>query len=294
VQATDRSLRGFTTLELLIASALLLVVTAAIASLVQPVGDSVQRSLGRSDLTGGARAVLDRLSAEIREAGSPAAVAIDRVQPARVTDVVAPLSDLAAQTGANPGHAIRIVRVPPFARQGLLRETVAAGSVFLPLDEAGSCTALGPGCGFLPGATALLHDEASAVFVTTTAIIDPGIVQVTSPIPMAFGAGAVLAEVSSTMYGLRSDVDGSNRLVRVSQSVDQPVIQQVVEFTVRTSGPDPTRPRVVEFRLRLQAPAHLRGPAGVLFRQPGTSTRARAVVPDVEWNTLVALRQAAP
>jgi hypothetical protein len=289
----DRS-RGFTTLELLIASVLLLVVTGGIASLVQPIGDSVERSLGRSDLVGGARAVLEQLGAELREAGSPAAVAIDRVRPARVAPAVVPLNDLDATSALNPGHAVRILRVPPLARQGTLIGAAAAGSVFIPMDETAACTATSPGCGFVSGMTALLHDETAAALVTVLDVVSPGTVRVTTPLPVAFNAGAVLAEVLVTSYGLRPEPDGSSRLVRERHGVDQPVIQQVVEFTIQTSGPDPLRVRAVDLRLRLEAPAHLRGASGALFKRAGTSSRARSLVPDVEWNARIALRQGEP
>ena len=66
---------GFTTIELLIASSLLLIVTGAIAALATPMRDGVERSLGRADLTGASRFAIERLATELREAGSPATVA---------------------------------------------------------------------------------------------------------------------------------------------------------------------------------------------------------------------------
>jgi hypothetical protein len=288
------SARGFTTLELLMATALLLVITGAIAALVQPLGDVMDRSIGRSDLTGGARAVLDRLSTELREAGSPAAAAIDRARPARVLSAVTVLSDLAAPTPANPGRAVRILRVPLQARQGIASAPVAAGSTWVSLETTHACTSIGPACGFLPGMTALLHDDTRAVIVTVQSVVAPETIRLASPAPTAFPAGAVLAEVVVTEFGLRPDPDGSFRLVRVRQGLDQPVIQQVVDFTVETVGPDPTRVHQVDVRLRLEAAAHHRGPASWWFRRAGTSASERTWIPDVEWHTRVALRQVEP
>lgn len=289
--ATRGSGAGFTTLELLMASALIMVVTGAIAALVQPLNDAVERSLARSDLTGGARTVLDRLAADIREAGSPAAAAIDRVRLARVVPAVSALADLDSGISASPGQALRILRVPHLARQGLLMDAVATGTVYVPLAASPACSAVGPACGFLAGMLAVLHDEAAAVFVTVHSVSDAGVVRLTSPINQGFDAGAVLAEAVVTTYGLRPDPDGSARLVRVQQGVDQPIIQQVIGFGVETVGGDPLRVRAVILRLRLEAAAHLRGPQGALFRRAGTSRRARSWVPDVEWTTLVAVRQ---
>src|SRR4051794_38754761 len=61
--------RGFTLVELLLASAGLMVSIAFVAALAAPLRDGFERSLGAADLTGGSRTVVDRLAAELREAG---------------------------------------------------------------------------------------------------------------------------------------------------------------------------------------------------------------------------------
>jgi prepilin-type N-terminal cleavage/methylation domain-containing protein len=76
------SARGFTLIELLVASAMLLGVMGLVAALSLPLRDGFERSLGAADMTSGSRTVLDRLAAEVREAGSPASVG--DAPPARV------------------------------------------------------------------------------------------------------------------------------------------------------------------------------------------------------------------
>ena len=93
--------RGFTILELLVACALLLAVTGVVAAIAVPLRDGFERSLGAADLTGGSRVVLDRLAADVREAGSGASVG-----RGRLSDVVAPIvpsASLDSSAWADPG-----------------------------------------------------------------------------------------------------------------------------------------------------------------------------------------------
>src|SRR5262245_25085227 len=83
--------RGFTLVELLVASAGLLVTMAFVAALAMPLRDGFERALGAADLIGGSRTVLDRLAADVREAGSRASVG-----GARLADLVPPVVPLAS------------------------------------------------------------------------------------------------------------------------------------------------------------------------------------------------------
>jgi Tfp pilus assembly protein PilW len=282
---------GFTTIELLIASALLLIVVAAVAALAMPMRDAVERSLGRSDLTGGSRFALQRLAADVREAGSPASVVAGGPRLDALLPTIVVLQDLDSGGSQPSGRAVRTVAVPFLAAQGVLGATAAAGTVFLRLDPARPCTAVGLACGFRTGMSALLYDATRATVVSVASVTDGGVVQVAAPIATTFGPGAVLAAVTTTSYGLRPESDGSWRLVRVRSGSEQPVLDHVVDFAIAIAGPDLTPVNRVDVRLRLEAAsAALRGPAGYLFRRAGTSTRARQMVPDVELRASIALR----
>jgi hypothetical protein len=226
--------------------------------------------------------------------------------------------------------------------------------------------------------TAILFDAARAVTFTVDSIGTGGFLQTTTALPVAFGAGAIVAVSSSSAYGLRTDADGSYRLVRYSPGgAEQPIVQNVVEFEVRlygrsdapqpdaagdpwptygpampllgvddardswgpgesctiarnadgvavprlatfpsTSAPLPIttamivdgprcpdgsdalrfdadllRVNAIDLRLRVEAAsAVLRGPAGRLFRRPGTERNASRWVPDVEMRLTVRIR----
>lgn len=282
---------GFTTLELLIASALLLAVFGAVAAMAIPLRDAFERSLGAADLTGGSRAVLERLTAEVREAGSAAAVGVGRVRLADLLPVIIPLSDLDAGSVTNPARAVRITRIPFLAPQGVLQADAGIGTVLLQVETVAPCSAVGFACGLRAGVMAVLYDETRATTVGVDSVADGGVVRLGSPLTMAFGRGAVIAAVSVTAYGLRSDPDGSSRLVRATQGAEQPLLQSVVDFEVAVHGVDPLHIRQVDFRLRVEAPsAAMRGPVGRLFRRPGSSRRAAQWVPDIELRASVAAR----
>ena len=286
---------GFTTIELLIATALLLTVTASVAALATPVRDAVERSLGRTDLTGGSRFALDRLAADLRHAGSPPAVVPGAARFETLVATIVPLADLDSGVVQSPGRAIRTVSVPYLAPQGVISAAVASGAIQLPLDPGAPCTAVNAACGFRPGMLALLFDEIAAQFVTVQSVGTAGEVCLVSPLTRSAAAGAVLTAIEITTVGLRADADGSWRLVRRKQGSEQPVLDHVVSFEVETSGLDPLHVTRVDLRLRLEtASAAMRGPAGDLFRRAGTSRRAHQWVPDVELRTSIAPRQVAP
>jgi hypothetical protein len=284
--------RGFTTIELLIASSLLLIVTGAIAALATPMRDGVERSLGRADLTGASRFAIERLASELREAGSPATVAAPGTRLRDLLPSVVALADLDSGAPQSPGGAIQIASVPAAAPQGLLAATASAGTVFLELDLAARCTTVGLACGFRTGASAVLFDSSHFAIVTIHSVADAGLVRVTSPIPSAFPVGAVLTTLTITSYGLRPGADGSMRLVRRRQGSDAPLLDDVVGFVAETVGPDAFNVTKLNLSVRLEAAsAAMRGPAGYLFRRAGSTTRARQWVPDVELRATIALRQ---
>jgi hypothetical protein len=286
---------GFTTIELVIATALLLAVTASVAALATPVRDAVERSLGRTDLTGGSRFVLDRLAADLRDAGSPPSLLPGAARFEMLVATVVSLADLDSGIAQSPGRAIRTVAVPHLAPQGVLAAMAAAGTVALQLDPTGPCTAVTTACGFRPGMPALLLNETNAQFVTVQSVGTAGEVRLASPLAGTAAMGSVLTAIEITTVGLRPDADGSWRLVRSRQGSEQPVLDHVVSFDVETSGPDPLHITRVDLRLRVEtASAAMRGPAGYLFQRAGTSARAQRWVPDVELRTSIAPRQVTP
>jgi prepilin-type N-terminal cleavage/methylation domain-containing protein len=285
------SARGFSLIELLVACALVVILGAAVASLVAPLGAVLERTETVAQLEPAGRTVLDAVLADIREAGSESSVTDPELPFARLVERVSSLRAVNSDELARPGAAVRVVRVPHLGPQGLLRAGAGAGDFTLLLDTVARCARGRPACGFVPGDFALLFNGASAARVSVDAVGDD-FVRLRAPLPMAFAAGAVLASIVVNTYGTRANPDGSSQLVRLTTNgAEQPLLDNVVDFEVLPDEIDPFRVQRITIRLRLEAPSpELRGPAGDLFRRAGTSTNPRRWMPDVELRATVALR----
>jgi Tfp pilus assembly protein PilW len=275
--------RGFTLLELVIACALLVAVAGTVASLAGPIRAAYERSLGTSDLAGAARAVLERLAADVRDAGSGAAIAPPGVRLSGVLATIEPLRDLDVDFAGVPARALRLTTATRAAPQGLLISAAAPAVTHLDLAHADRCHSQAPGCGFSSGMMAVLHDGARAQVVRVHSVAGSTVL-IHNPLSVGFPAGAALTAVTVTSYGVRPEADGTFRLVRVTTGgSEQPILQNVVDFEVTVSGDDVIRIGRVDVLLRVQAAAaSARGTAGSLFRRAGTSTSGARSIPDLE------------
>jgi Prokaryotic N-terminal methylation motif len=228
--------RGFTLVELLLACAVLLAVSGAVASMAVPARHAFERTLGAADISGGTRAALDVLATDLREAGSSGGVGPQSAGLADVAAVVVPLADLDSGTIASPARAIRVMRVARRAAQGILSQPVAPGETTVQLGTTSQCTDIGPACGFEPGMTAVVFDHARASIVVVGSVA-AGAVVLIEALPTAFDRGATLAAVVITTYGVREGLDGTGRLVRLtSGGAEQPMLHDVVDFELLVKG----------------------------------------------------------
>ncbi|MGH9201514.1 MAG: PilW family protein [Vicinamibacterales bacterium] len=231
------SQRGFTLIELLIACLLLTMVTAAVAGIAGPARNSLERTLGAGDLTAGGRATLERLLFDLREAGSGSAIGDRAVDYADVVPFVVPHADLDDLTAATPGQAITVTRIGLTAPQGTLLDDIAAGSDTLQLHTTARCANGGVACGLQLGMNVVVFDASRASTSSIRTVGAGGLVQLAGGLPVGFAAGAVVAAVTTVTYGLRTNADGSRRLVRSAPGgAEQPVLQNVVGFEVRIDG----------------------------------------------------------
>jgi hypothetical protein len=285
------SARGFSLIELLVASTLVVVIGGVVFAILTPARAILRRSFVSADLDAGVRAALHQIAAELREAGSDAAVAPVAWRLASVLPAVALVESLDSPAAAQPAGAIAIRRTPPLAAQGRLDVDAAAGDSLLRLDLASRCSSGPPSCGFSAGQRVVLFNQSSARVATIEAT-GGGVVVLSTPLGAPFPAGAILCVLETTMYGLRRTPDGAARLVRVTEGgTEQPVLDNVVAFEVSADSGDATQIGLISIRIRVQAPSvEFRGPAGYLFAQAGTSREATRWVPDVELRTEVALR----
>lgn len=286
--------RGFTLIELLMATALVMVISGVLAALVGPLAAVIDRAHAGADMEAGTRTAIQHLTHDLREAGSDAAILPSHTRLARVVPPVVLLRDLASGEPAIPAAAIRVTAVPHLAAQGTLAGAAAVGDTVLSLETAFRCATGPPSCGFRTGQRAVLYTSATAHRVTI-GDTGEGTVTLAAPLTIAFEADAVLAELDTVSYGIRDVGNGSHRLVRISSGgAEQPLLDNVVEFTITADTGDPHAPGRLSWILRVQAPsADLRGPAGYLFRQAGTATQGRRWLPDAEIRMAVTVRNEA-
>jgi prepilin-type N-terminal cleavage/methylation domain-containing protein len=274
------SARGFSLIELLLASALLLMITAAIVTLTTPLRDVLERSQASADLEGGGRVALDQIAADLRHAGGEPSVAAFDVRLWRTLARVLPGAD-----------AVQIRYVPHLAAQGVTAVDAGVGDRRVHLDVTTRCRGGAPACGFRPhDSIALLTTETARL--ATIDSIGHGFVMLGAPLTAPLPVDAVVSELTSVTYAVRDAGDGSQRLVRITGGgAEQPMLDNIVFFAVSADSDDPLQVQRISIRLRVQAAsAALRGPAGLLFRHGGTARHARRWLPDVELEMVVALR----
>jgi type II secretory pathway pseudopilin PulG len=283
--------RGFALLEWVIASALVLIIAAALFASMGPVHDVFDRAQHASELTAGARTALDAIVSDVREAHSRPAIAPHDQTAAALLRPLDLLEDLGGGAAGPIGHAIAVRRVPLAAAQARLRSAADAGDTQLSFDMAARCSTGTEACGFRHGDHAVLLADGVAEVVTVEEPLADAVV-LTAPLANTFPADSVVCRILTITYGLRGMAEAAARLVRLTDGgAEQPLLEDVVGFDVEADDQDVGSMRRVRLRLRVQAaPDHLRGPASYLFARGGTATSARRWVPDVELRADVALR----
>jgi hypothetical protein len=290
--AATMSARGFALLEWLIASAFVLAIAGALFATVGPVRDTFARVQHSADLAASARAALDVIVADLREAPGDASIAPQGVAIPPVMATVELLQDLDTPVIAEPAAALSIRRVPLRAAQGRLRSEVLAGETLLRFEMTARCATGAPACGFRAGDHAVLVSDGNVELVTIEAPLADAVL-VGEPLAHGFPADAVLCRVVTSIYGLRVVNGAAARLVRLTDGgAEQPLLDDVVAFEVTADSVNSAAMRRVSLRLRVEAaPDDLRGPAGVLFARAGTARSARRWLPDIELRADVALRK---
>ncbi len=244
--------RGFSLVELLVATLLLLVVMTSLVAVLLPAHGAFRAQPEVSDLQQRLRTIVDVLHADLMAAGAgftsgPAPGPLVRrfppVLPYRLGTV---RSDPASGTFYRP-DAITVVTLNSNAAQcstaaqadalGLLR--VAAGP---------GCPAGDPVCGFEPGARALIADIRGAWDLFTVTAVFPASSQVEhgqDGFSDGYAAGADVATVQVRTYYWRSDGPEPPALMRYDgYRSDLPVVDNVVGVRFEYFG-DPEPPRLI-------------------------------------------------
>lgn len=227
--------RGFSLVELMIATLVLLAVSGAAAALTVSMRDTFERTLTAGDAVTRNRSALEMLTTDLRQAGTGLA---------DVDAVAIPHESLGQQGPSAPFTALSVRRVAQHAASGILRQAIAAGAGSLQLEDSVACAGIDRSCGFTAGTAAAIYDHSRLENVQVTAVIESDSrLILTRPISTSFAAGASVVAVGTTTYGLR-EADNVLRLVRItSGGAEQTVIDHVVHLEFNFHGvPAPPLP----------------------------------------------------
>jgi hypothetical protein len=221
--------RGFTLVELLVASLLALAVGAVAAAVARPAAELVAMAPSAGELTARGRVVLARLARDIRGAGAAAALA----SPASAASwpALLPVIDAGAVVG------LTVVHVAWGAATGRLAEG-ASGAGLLVLAGAPHCTGRGATCGFEAGDDVLVADGTAALAFVRLSSVQDGPVRLVpdAPLGSSFGAGAWVAAVERITYAT-APAGGAFQLTRaVNGGAGQPVADEVVSLRFVLAG----------------------------------------------------------
>lgn len=246
--------RGLTTVELLVAAALLVAVVGAALVLVAPLRGLVDAVGGSLEQTQRVRVGVAVLTEEVLNAGSGLVLpathgAFGAVVPALLPDVLS-LPRAGEGMPAAVGwraSTLTVLYVPHTAAQGRLGRP-AGPSAPLTLDPAPHCPGPLSSCGFAPDDLVLVFDETGAWEIAAVSGVDDAgrrLMRTPGFFARAWPRGAIVTQLAIRTYGLRPDVSpGLFVLMRDEGSgVAQPVLDHVAAFDIEWYG-DPRPPRV--------------------------------------------------
>jgi hypothetical protein len=246
---------GFTVVELLVAMAITLVVTAATLSLVGPVHDAFQIQPETTDVQQRIRVGIDALQRDLLMAGAgmyaagfvgPLHQAVAPVMPYRAFGVA---SDPARGTYFR-SDAISLMFVPSTPSQTTLAASLAAGSLEMSIESPATCppAAFSQACGLEAGDHVLVFERSGGWEVFTVDQVGGGAaLQLRGPLPgRGFAGRSSVTEIAAVTYALKQDpATSAFQLVRSEAfGPAQPVIDQVVKLDLHYFG-EPLPPRLI-------------------------------------------------
>lgn len=300
---------GFSIIELLVATAILFVVSGAVLGLLHDGLAGTPILEEAADLHQRARVVSDALSTELRaSAAGPPSGALSRyfaaVEPRHPVDPV----------GSASPTAITLRYVPAGGAHARLMQPLAPG-VPVAILEAAGCPVNTTACGFVAQTTAVIFDGAGHADFVQIDAIGPGILTITDlggGRSVSYAAGAEIAEALQVTYFFDAP---ARQLRRAEGSGTFVVLDNVIAVTFDyfadgmapmslpqfQDGPfvgagatafdaDLLRVRAIRAALRLETGVdRMRGVDAALFARPGTAT-GRRTIPDVVARVDIALR----
>jgi hypothetical protein len=307
---------GFTIVELVISTAVMMVVMAATFALMDPAQGMFAAQPELTDMQQRLRVGIEALTGDLMLAGAGTGHYFAPVLPYRIGALGADAA------GRYFTDRITVVYVPSTASQTRTADAVASLSPTLSLTSDPGCPVGDAVCGFEKNMSALVADDTGAWDTFTVIDIQRPALQLQHRGPQlskTYAAGSSISQIAMYTYWLKADaMTQTYQLMRYDgNQSDVPVADNVVGLAFEyfaepgrgaasdlvrlsegelTDGPwrpdaasagrydaDLLRVRKVRVTLRVQAanPA-FRGSAGVLFARGGTSSGGERYLPDQE------------
>lgn len=202
--------RGYTLVELVIATAVMLTMTGAVMTLLH---DGLARTPvleDAADLHQRARVAVDVISADLRAAGNgtltgPLSAVLPAVEPRGAQ----------GGPGSASADAVTIRYVPALAARSRLAQPLEPASDVALLEPAG-CPRLTTACGFATGMRAVVFDPAGQMDGVLVELIAPDLLVLSgaaAPRSVTYAAGSEIAQIVETSY----TVDPGTRQLRRSE-----------------------------------------------------------------------------
>ena len=248
-----RSERGFSLVELLVACAIMLTVTGAVFSLMNPAQGTYRTQPEVSDLQQRLRVGVDTLTKDLVMAGAGSysgggAGALYNyfapVMPYRIAPVNDPSIGVffrAAAGAADASDTISMMYVPPTPSQTTIREDMPQPSSELKVDIQANCPPKKSEqlCGFKKGMRAIIFDSSGSWDpLTITEVQDEALhLQHKDPLSKRYGVGALITQAATHTYYLKTDIATNTYQLRHSDGeTDLPVVDNVVKLEFEYYG----------------------------------------------------------
>jgi len=230
--------RGFTLVELLVASLLTLLVVAAAVAMAASARQSFVVEPATLDTVRRLREGTEALAGALTGAGGGHAVGDGVSSLASSVPLVRPMMSLAGAPGGR-FTALWVLRaIDGGLGRVALPQPGPAGS--LTLDRAGSpCPLTTATCGFDVGDVAVVFDARGHfdVFQVANASDVLGRITPAAPLSYAYGAGAWVLTVRADRFGLVRQADGSHSLTRITWAgAREPMVDGVVDVEIGAWG----------------------------------------------------------
>jgi hypothetical protein len=239
--------RGFTMIETLVSTSILLAIMAGLFALLNPARGAFRSQSASSDLQQQLRVGAEALRHGLLMAGAGSDLGPARGPLHRFVAPVLPRR-VGRSTGDPPdmarSDAVTAIYVPATVAQATLRDPLAAGSEVAVLQPGPGCPTGDLSCGFAEGGHVLIFDAArGGSFFTVTSVEGPaiGLRHRDSWTAPAYPSGTSIVEIASHTYYLSLD----QQQLRLHDGFDSdlPMLDNVVELSVVYFGePAPPLP----------------------------------------------------